>query len=143
MYSEMRRPTYDEFYKVLSDPVNSKFMHLFTDPVIAELCQSKNTIVILVNNVPSLVGGMSVYWPGRGTLWALFTSHSKRNFVPVFRLMRKFVDSLDIKRIELDSPYGDQRFERRAELLGFTKYADRARHFNVDGEDCTLFERIN
>lgn len=143
MYSEMRRPTPNDFHKVLSDPLNEVNRKLFPLSIIHTLCDDAYTVVILVKDEPVLIGGLSIYWQGRGKLWTLFTTKSKRNFVPVFRLMKKYVDGLDIKRVELDIPYGDDNLKRRAELLGFTKYADRARCFDSFGEDCTLFERIN
>lgn len=142
-YSEMKKPLPEDIKKVLSDPINEKYRGLVTDEQIDLLCQDLYSAVALVNGEPVMIGGLVVYWDGRGRLWSLFTTMDRQKFVPVFRLMKKYIESLRIKRIELEVPCGDDKFKRRAEMLGFTKYAERARCYNVFGEDCTLFERIN
>lgn len=142
MYSEMKRPLHEDIKKVLSDPINEKYLGRISDEQIGVLCNDPYSVVILINGEPVMVGGLIFYWSGRGKIWTLFASMDKHQFLPVFRLMKKYVESVDIKRIEVDVPCNDDKFKRRAEMLGFTKYADRARCYNSFGEDCTLFERI-
>lgn len=143
MYSEMKKPLPEDIRKVLADPLNKKYQAYIKDEQIPMLCQDPYSAVAIINGEPVMIGGLVVYWDGRGRLWSMFTTMEKHKFIPVFRLMKKYVDNLKIRRIELDVPYHDNTFKRRAEMLGFTKYADRARSYNVFGEDCTLFERIN
>lgn len=143
MYSEMKKPLPEDIKKILADPINEKYRDRISDEHIDRLCQDDYSAVFLVNGEPVVVGGLVVYWDGRGRVWSLFTSMDKYKFVPVFRLMKKYVENINIKRIEVDVPCDNDKFKRRAEMLGFTKYAERARCYNVFGEDCTLFERIN
>lgn len=143
MYSEMKKPLPEDIRKVLSDPLNKKYRDNITEEQILILCKDPYSAVGLVNGEPVMIGGLVFYWDGRGRVWSMFTSMEKHKFIPVFRLMKRYIENIRIKRIELDVPYEDHKFKRRAEMLGFTKYADRARSYNVFGEDCTLFERIN
>ena len=142
MYSEMKKPLKEDVKKILDDPINEKYRDHITDEKIEVLCQDPYSAVFIVGGEPVVVGGLIFYWGGRGKIWSLFASIEKHKFVTVFRLMKKYIDSLDVKRIELDVPYNNDNFKRRAKMLGFEKYADRARCFNAFGEDCTLFERI-
>src|SRR3990167_3640256 len=143
MYSEMKKPLKEDIKKILNDPINEKYRDRISDEQINILCEDPYSAVFIVDGEPVMVGGLVVYWEGRCKIWSLLANIEKHKFVSVFRLMKKYVDSLDVKRIELDVPYNDDKFKRRAEMLGFIKYADRARSYNSFGEDCTLFERIN
>jgi hypothetical protein len=143
MYSEMKRPLPEDIKKVLSDPLNERVRVHFSDEFISKVCDDPYSAVALVDGKPVMVGGLVFYWDGRGRIWSMFTSVGKHEFISVFRLMKKYIENLTVKRIEMDVPCHEEKFKKRAELLGFTKYAERARCYNAFGEDCTLFERIN
>src|SRR3990167_1585673 len=133
MSSEMKKPLREDIKKILSDPMNDQYRPRLSDEHIDALCNDPYSAVFIVDGEPVMVGGLVVYCDGRGRIWSLFANIEKHKFVTVFRLMKKYVESLNVKRIELDVPYGDDNFKRRAELLGFQKYADRARCYNVFG----------
>lgn len=66
-----------------------------------------------------LLAGVQTMWPGRGMAWALLAETSGRRLVRLTRLVHRYLDALDFRRLEL---YVDAHFVqgcRWAEVLGF------------------------
>lgn len=89
-------------------------------------------------------GGVIKMWEGRGCVWTVFNEEAKSCFVPVFRSMRRFLQSqmANFNRLELAVPIGFTIGHRRAKLLGFTEECHLARKFLPNGEDCVLYAMI-
>jgi hypothetical protein len=87
-------------------------------------------------------GGVSMYWEGRGEAWAFFHSSCKKNFVPVFRTVRKWIDDCPVRRIEASVLVEDETAHRWIRLLGFQMEAPFMEAFRPDGRDCSLYSRV-
>lgn len=100
---------------------------------------------ILVKGEVTLCGGVTEYWPGRAQVWTILGESCKANFLPTFRGIKKFLDSMPYARLELCVPCGTFFFSnacRRAELLGFEMEIPQATKYLVGGGDATVFVKI-
>jgi hypothetical protein len=110
-----------------------------------ESLEKSNAVTGTVDGVPMVCGGVLPYWPGRGQVWCVFNEESKESFVPVLRGIKKFLDSVDFRRIEICVPCDEPITEtaaRRAQLLGFEIECLRAKKYLPTGEDCVLMSRV-
>lgn len=87
-------------------------------------------------------GGVSIYWHGRGEAWAFFDSTCRKNFVPVFRTVRKWLDACPVARIEAAVDVDSEVAHRWVKLLGFKMEAPLLKSFRPDGGDCSLYARV-
>jgi hypothetical protein len=94
------------------------------------------------DGVPALCGGVVVMWHNRGCLWSFFNQDFKGNFVPVFRNLRKFLDKVPVRRLEVAIEYGVPNARRRAEMLGFTLETEHAPSYFPDGSPAALYARV-
>ena len=96
----------------------------------------------LWNGEVLVCGGITKTWPDRGFLWCIFSETSKRNFMPLFRGLTKFLEEQPFRRVEMAVPYDFAIGHRRAKMFGFEVECQRARKFLPDGTDCTLYVRL-
>ena len=91
----------------------------------------------MVDGVPQVCGAVETIWENRGVIWCVFNEEGKSNFVPVFRVIKKFLDESKFRRIEICIPHGTVvNAHRRAELLGFKLECADAKKYLPDGKDC-------
>lgn len=96
----------------------------------------------LVDGKVAVCGGVWKYWENRGQIWTVFNQDYKDNFLPVFRILKEFLDQSNYDRLEMSVPFGFEIGKRRAKLLGFTLECERARKYLPNGVDCALFARV-
>jgi hypothetical protein len=105
----------------------------------------KYSVTGLLDEVPMVCGGVLQYWENRGQVWCIFNEQSKHSFVPVLRGIKKFIDNLPFRRIELsvdcDGPYTEVGV-RRAKVLGFDVECLRAKKYLPAGTDCVLMAKV-
>lgn len=89
-----------------------------------------------------MCGGVAIYWHGRGEVWSFYSSACKRNYVPVFRAVKKWLDEVPVRRLELAAEIGNKFAQRQAMLLGFELEVPRLRAFQPNGADCAMYVRI-
>lgn len=87
-------------------------------------------------------GGVSMYWPGRGEAWAFFDSTCRKNFVPVFRIVREWIHNCPVRRLEAAVDVGSVEAHRWVQLLGFVLEAPFLKSFRPDGGDVSLYARV-
>ena len=90
----------------------------------------------------AVCGGIAHCWEGRGQLWSIFSDDTRRNFIPVFRGIQRFLDEAPYKRIEISVPCDFELGHRRARMLGFELECWNAKNYLADGTNCSLYARI-
>ena len=126
---------------LLAQKLNLPVKDSFT-PSMKDGLEKTKSETIMCDEIPMACGGAIEIWPDRAQIWCLFNEDSKTKFLPVFRNIKKFIDSCDFDRIELSVPIGLEVGVRRARMLGFKVECDLARKFLPGGIDCTLFSRV-
>lgn len=85
--------------------------------------------------------GVFMIWEGRGLAWALFTDKAIRNFRPIYRAIRHFYQTTDIRRVEC---YVETRHIQACKLavsVGF-KYECVMKAFFPDGSDAIHYSKV-
>jgi len=110
---------------------------------ILDNCRYAQTVYDAKTEEVLMCGGIVESWPGRGVGWAVF-NHEKasRHFIVIDRMVRRFLKTCEVKRIEAQIQYDFERGHRWAESLGFKLEASRMVGFFPTGEDGSLYARI-
>lgn len=106
--------------------------------------ENYNSVTGTFNDVPVFCGGILKVWEKRGFIWTVFNEDCKKNFVPVFRGIKKYLTEQQeiYHRIEVAIPVDFEIGRRRAEMLGFKIECPLARKFFSDGQDCALYAMV-
>lgn len=86
--------------------------------------------------------GAMEMWKDRALIWAVFSSNTSRATLSIVREMRKGLDRLPFRRLEMDVRADVPKAIQLAFLLGFRFEAER-RSFFPDGTTGFLFSRID
>lgn len=89
-----------------------------------------------------LCGGLVEQWPGRAQAWTVFDESCARNFLVAFRTIKRFLDGCTIRRLEI-AITDNEKYHRRARMLGFSLEAPRMEAFLSDGTACALYARVS
>jgi hypothetical protein len=117
--------------------------HMLSDEMLLRLEHNPFAVSVETDGEVVMCGGLSIYWENRGEVWAVYDSHKlKKNFVPVFRISKKWIDALSVRRIEASVDIGNKFAERQIQLLGFEKECSLMRKFRPDGRDCALYAKV-
>lgn len=87
-------------------------------------------------------GGVAVRWPGRGEAWISFNPDCKREFLSAHNVVRNFLDSCPVNRIEASVKADFEAGHRWIELLGFTLEAETMMAYGPDGGDYSLYAKV-
>ncbi len=104
--------------------------------------EKAGAITIMVNGEITVCGGVTKVWEGRGQIWSIFSETCKSNFLPTFRAIRSYLDSVPLNRIEMSVPCDFELGHRRAKLLGFKLECACAEKYLANGTDCSLYARV-
>lgn len=130
---------------LVNDTFNAHVKEWIKNGFAKEMERGWKSGTILVNGEVTLCGGVTEYWPGRAQLWTVFGEVCKRNFLPTFRGIKVFLNTLPYRRLELCVPVGtsyEERARRRAELLGFELEVDCAKKYLPGGGDAALYSWV-
>lgn len=142
MICEMVPYKKEHLLDMIYEPHNDSEREFFLGGGIYQKLEGMDSKTILLNGKPAVCLGIIPYWEGRGQVWSMFSAKCKSNFVPVFRLGKKFFQDQPLTRIEICVPCGFDIGKRRAILLGFKLECSRARKYLRDGTDCALFSLV-
>lgn len=127
---------------ILAEENNAHWREKYETPGLTAWLESQCSFTGLLQGKPVVCGGITLYWPGRGHVWTIFSEISRNNFVPVFRGMRKFLREqlkTNFHRIEVSVPCDFQIGRRRAELLGFRLETGYAEGYLPNGGDAAVY----
>lgn len=107
--------------------------------MIVQLEGSK-AVTFIADGVVLLCCGAFEMWPGRFLAWARVNADAARPHVlAVNREARKFLQSVDARRIEANVACGVEVHHRWLRLLGFKLETDRMPKFFPDGSDAAMY----
>ncbi len=86
--------------------------------------------------------GVAEYWSNRGEAWALLFTELRHDFVPITKMVKRFLDVCPLRRIEAAVVVDHAAGHRWTQLLGFQLEASLLRAYTPSGEDCSLYSRI-
>ena len=141
MTYEIRKLKKEDLRVLLLEKMNAGEQWL-TESVMENLEAEEFQFSIFYKNELMLCGGAIAYWQNRAQLWTIFSENSKKNFLPVFRAIKRVLDYLPFNRIDLCIDYGFRLGCRRAEMLGFQLECLCARKYLPDGRDATLYSLV-
>lgn len=81
-------------------------------------------------------------YPHRGSLWALLSASCGPHLVGMTRIAKRLVESLPLRRIEMEVDCEFEQGHRWARMLGFELEAERLRGYRMDGGDSAIYARI-
>lgn len=126
------------------EPGNKALEAWFTNGLVYQLEKSEAATFIRNGHV-QMCGGINPYWNGRGQLWTVFSENIRRDFVPTFRAIKRWLKHQienNYERIELSIDCDFPQGKRRAALLGFIMECELARKFLPNGKDCSLYSLV-
>lgn len=115
---------------------------LLTPDVLESFRNRPLTHSIQQNGKVVFCGGVSLYYPGRGEAWAFFDSTCRQNFVPVFKIVKKWLNDCPVRRIEASVKVDDEQAHRWVRSLGFELEAPLLKAYRPDGADCALYSKV-
>lgn len=127
---------------MLEQKINFPLRGFFLNGHGRNLDQRGTAFTIMGNGIPLVCGAVDEIWVNRGTIWCMFNEKSKTNFVPVFRLIKQFLDDSKYNRIEVCIPCDMALAKRRALLLGFKLECAYAPKYLPDGTDCSVYALV-
>lgn len=113
-----------------------------TEQHLAALAALPHSYTALVDGQPIACGGLIPMWPGRAEAWAVLDATCGRQFLAVHNAARRFLDMVDIHRIEASVEVGFVAGHRWLRALGFHMEAPRMLRYGWDGRDYSLYARV-
>lgn len=98
---------------------------------------------VLKEGKPLLCAGIHEYWTGRGEAWAVFDQKCRKDFLALHHIVKNYLDSAPIRRVEAIVDIGFRPGHRWVKALGFSVEAERLEHYRPNGLDATLYVRVN
>jgi hypothetical protein len=129
--------------ELLKEDSAASLRELFTDDVINFIERNNKNVMSIEQDGQIVVsGGITTYWPGRAEAWIFYKHSCRFNFVPVFRLVKNWLNAQDIKRIEASVSTSEKYGRRSVELFGFKLEAPLMKSYLPDGADAALYARV-
>lgn len=112
------------------------------DPAYGEFLRTGGDAISVVDEHETLLcGGVIEMWDGRSIVWALISAHvTARRFLGLFRVMRDFLASQTVERLEACVDTDFEQGHRMMRMLGFTREGTMRAY--QDGRDCDLYARV-
>jgi len=114
-------PTYDQFKRI----EGSKFAH-----------------TVLVEGGIVACGGIVQYWSGRGEAWAVINKLAKRHFLTLHYVVKNYLESVSLHRVEATVAKDFNNGHRWAKLLGFELEAETLKAYSANKLDYSLYARV-
>jgi hypothetical protein len=84
--------------------------------------------------------GVETIWAGRGVAWSLLGCLTPVEFLGVHRRVCRFLEELDMRRIEMTVDTTHEAGHRWAIMLGF-QHEGTLKAYTPDGRNCDLYAR--
>lgn len=131
----------EHLLEMIYEPHNDSDRDFFLKNGMWVQLENTHSFTIFLKGTPVVCGGVIPYWEGRGQIWTMFSKKCGENFLPVFRLIKKFLKEQPTPRIEVCVPWNNAVGKRRAQLLGFQLECARAKKY-LRGVDHTLYSLV-
>lgn len=134
----------EHLLEILSEPDNISFAEFYTESLLRYL-EAMDSVTYFKDGKVQFCGGITPYWPGRGQIWIMFSEETRKNFVPTFRTMKKWVDEMlksKYHRIECSIDHGFEQGKRRVLMLGFKLECELLRKYLPNEGDVSLYSMV-
>lgn len=108
----------------------------------AALLEGKTSFTALDGSEVLACAGHLEFWEGRVALWAFMAENIGNRFLAVHRSVKRYIDMLDCRRIEIEVAITFTQGHRWASMLGFQVENPRMHRYFPDGTDAVLYTRI-
>lgn len=133
----------DHFHALVDSPITAHLKNLVTEGQLSFLENCPYSKTILIDNKPVLTGGLIIHNKNRGEAWAFIDQNSRKYFISIHNIVRKFLGGTRLRRIEAVVHHNYLPGHRWVKSLGFTLEAERMREYMFDGGDASLYAKIN
>jgi len=122
-------------------PSQQEILQRVTDEFLSQL-ENTNAYTVVLDGVIVCCAGVIEYYKGRGEAWSYLGADLGSNMVPVYRAIKKYIDTIDVRRVEMTVDVDFEPGHRFAKLLGFELEAPRMKAYDINGRDKALYARI-
>lgn len=122
-------------------PAQQAVLQHVTDDFLS-LLENTNAFTAVVDGEVIACAGVIEYYKGRGEAWSYLSADLGSNMVAVYRAIKSYLDTVDVRRIEITVDTDFAEGHRFAKLLGFELEAPRMKAYDMDGRDKALYARI-
>lgn len=133
---------HEHIVPLMDQKINAQEREFFLNGLGRDFEKRGTCFTGVINGKIAICGAIEEIWQNRGVVWCVFNEEFKGNFVPVFRLIQKFLQSSNFRRIEVCVPFGFNIGRRRARMLGFQLEIECARKYLPNGEDCAVYSLV-
>jgi hypothetical protein len=119
-----------------------QYLRQFITPEVVATVSGHPAWTALVDEEPVACVGVIPVWPGRALAWCYLSDKIGRHMTAVTRAVRRGMDVLPHRRIEITVDEGFVAGHRWANMLGFHKEADKMAAYRPDGGACSLYARV-
>jgi hypothetical protein len=128
--------------RLLLQPSQAYMRPYLSDPEYkrALKVEGKSFTAISGENILACAGVMPI-WKGRGEAWALMTLDFKHDFLAFHYAAKRFLNIVDMTRVEAHVDVGFDCAKRWVERLGF-EFEGKMRAYTPDGRDCLRYARV-
>lgn len=117
------------------------YLH-FTEAIRKSLENSPHTMTLHKDGRIYFCGGLLKHWPGRYEGWAVFDRKIGQEFITIHRMVKRYLELVDFRRIECVVNFEFSRGHRWAKALGFEVEASLLKRYFDTGEDAVLYARV-
>ena len=122
-------------------PSQQEVLQQVSDDCLAVL-ENTNAYTVVLDGIIVCCAGVVEYYKGRGEAWSYLGADLGSNMVPVYRAIKKYIDTIDVRRVEMTVDVDFEPGHRFAKLLGFELEAPRMKAYDINGRDKALYARI-
>lgn len=131
----------EHLQRMVLQPRQEGMRELLTDELYAMMESSDSFTGLDGDRVLACAGTFQI-WQGRAAAWAYISNDVGNRMLDVTRAVRRYLDMVGHRRVEMDVDVEFEAAHRWARLLGFTLEAPHREFFTPDGRDCALYARV-
>lgn len=109
---------------------------------LASYLSTVDTYSIVDGSKVYLVGGAVKFHEHRAEAWAMIDQACRKDFLGVFNKAKQWIDSYKIRRLEATIDHEFEAGHRWIKALGFTFEAGPLKRYRMNGDDVSLYVRI-
>ena len=128
--------------KLVLQPAQEQLREFFTPELLKSLESDDAYTFSVDNGVPIACCGLVRLWPGRAIMWCFMSTMSVGNKLRLTKLIKKYVNYIGIRRLEIYVEVDAKGAHQWARMLGFKCEAPLMRKFGLTGQDNALYSRI-
>ena len=142
MTYELKKLKREHIVELLKDDINNDVRIWMKEDLIDKVMEFDFNMSLFYKDELMAVFGTQPCWLNRAYLWAIFSKRCKKNFLPVFRGMKRYLEYQPFKRAEVCVRSDFKLGRRRMELLGFKLECSSAESYMPNGDSAALYSYV-